>query len=69
MHFGIFICSEVMEFDLKWVHMVRYELILRLDGGLWLSIIFKSLLTPKQAIKIKKMPEEVKAARSAAVNF
>ena len=42
-----------MEFDLKWVHMARYELILRLDGALWLTIIFKPLLTPKRAIKIK----------------
>ena len=32
-----------MEFDLKWVHMARYELILRLDGALWLRIILKPL--------------------------
>ena len=37
-----------MEFDLKWVHMVWYELILRLDEALWLRIIFKPLLTPKK---------------------
>ena len=43
-----------MEFCLKWVHMARYELILRLDGALWLTIIFKPLLTLKGAIKIKK---------------
>ena len=42
-----------MEFDLKWVHMARYELILRLDGALWLRIILKPLLTPKRVIKIK----------------
>ena len=36
-----------MKFGLKWVHMARYELILRLDGALWLTIIFKPLLTPK----------------------
>ena len=42
-----------MEFGLKWVHMAWYELILRLDGALWLTIIFKPLLTPKRAIKIK----------------
>ena len=54
MDFGIFICSKIMEFDLKWVHMAWYELILRLDGALWLTIIFKPLLTPKRAIKIKK---------------
>ena len=28
--------------------MARYELILRLDGALCLSIIFKPLLTPKK---------------------
>ena len=27
-----------MEFNLKWVHMARYELILTLDGALWLTI-------------------------------
>ena len=32
-----------MEFDLKWVHMARYELILRLDGALWLRITRKRL--------------------------
>ena len=26
---------KIMEFDLKWVHMARYELILKLDGALW----------------------------------
>ena len=43
-----------MKFGLKWVHMARYELILRLDGALWLRIIFKPLLTQKRAIKIQK---------------
>ena len=42
-----------MEFGLKWVHMGRYELILRLDGALWLTIIFKPLLTPQRAITIQ----------------
>ena len=40
-----------MKFGLKWVHMARYELILRLDGALWLTIIFKPLLTPKGPLK------------------
>ena len=44
-----------MEFGLKCVHMARYELILRLDGTLWLTIILKPLLTPKGAIKIEKI--------------
>ena len=42
-----------MEFGLKWVHMGRYGVILRLDGALWLTIIFKPLLTPKRAITIQ----------------
>ena len=50
--------------------MARYELILRLDGALWLRIIFKPLLTPKMAHKNPKMTQkDVKAARSAALNF
>ena len=32
---------KITEFDLKWVHMVRYELILRLDEALWLRIVSK----------------------------
>ena len=59
-----------MEFGLKWVHMARYELILRLDGALWLPIIFKPLLTPKRRYKkLKMIPKDVKAARSSALNF
>ena len=42
-----------MEFYLKWVHMGRYGVILRLDGALWLTIIFKPLLTPQRAITIQ----------------
>ena len=38
---------KIMEFDLKWVHMARYELILTLDGALWLTIISKATLTLK----------------------
>ena len=53
MDFGIFICSKIMEFDLKWVHMARYELILKLDGAIWRRIIFKPLLTQKGLYKLK----------------
>ena len=42
---------EITKFDLKWVHMARYELILRLDGALWLTIISKPPLTPKKAME------------------
>ena len=48
-----------MEFGLKWVHMAPYELILRLDGALWLRIIFKPLLTPKKVFKITKLPKNL----------
>ena len=41
---------EIIEFDLKWVHMARYELILRQDGAMWLRIIFKPLTTPQRVI-------------------
>ena len=33
--------------------MARYELILRLDGALWLTIIFKPLLAPQRATGIQ----------------
>ena len=36
-----------MEFELKWVHMARYELILKQDGAIWLKIISKPLLAQK----------------------
>ena len=42
-----------MDFYLKWVQMARYGVILRLDGALWLRIIFKLLLTPQRAITIQ----------------
>ena len=47
-----------MEFGLKWVHMARYELILRLDGALWLTIISKKTLTPRKAMEGPKNPKE-----------
>ena len=43
-----------MEFDLKWIHMVRYELILRQDEAIWLRIIFKPHLTQEIIINIEK---------------
>ncbi len=42
---------KIMEFDLKWVHMAQYELILRLDGALWLTIVSKTPLTPRKAME------------------
>ena len=32
---------KIIEFVLKWVHMARYDLILKLDRALWLAIISK----------------------------
>ena len=49
-----------MNFCLKWVHMARYELILKLDGALWLRIISKPLLTPKTAMEGPKIQKESK---------
>ena len=46
-----YVWIKIMEFDPKWVHMARYELILKLDGALWLRIILKPLLTPKRAME------------------
>ena len=37
-----------MELDLKWFHMDRYELTLKLDGALRLRIISGPLPTPKK---------------------
>ena len=39
-----------IKIGLKWVHMARYELILRLEGALWLTIISGPLLTPKAGL-------------------
>ena len=51
---------NIMEFDLKWIHMARYELILRLDGALWLTIISKTPLTPRKAMEGQKNTKESK---------
>ena len=32
-----------MKFALKWVNVARYELILKLDGALWLTIILAAV--------------------------
>ena len=44
---------KIIDLGLQWVNMGRYELILRPDGALWLTIIFKPLLTPKRAFTIQ----------------
>ena len=45
---------RIVDFDLKLVHMARYELILRQVRAVWLRIIFKPLLTLQKAVKDKK---------------
>ena len=49
-----------MKIGPKWVHMAWYELILKLDGALWL--ILKLQLTPKGAIK--HLPKQNKILKS-----
>ena len=51
-----------MEICLKWVHMARYELILKQDGAIWLRIILKPLLAPKGAIQ-KSLKVRAKPAK------
>ena len=45
--FRIFICSKIMDSDLKWVHMALYELILKLVRAIWLRIIFGNPQKPR----------------------
>ena len=47
---------KIMEFCLKW-DMARYELILKLDGALCLTMISKTTLTPKKAMEGQKIPK------------
>ena len=56
-----------MKFGLKWVHMARYELILRLDGALWLTIIAKTPLTSRRAIKLQNQQNHAFLLTKSAV--
>ena len=38
---------KIMEFDLKWIPMAQYKLILKQDGASWLRIILKPVLATK----------------------
>ena len=51
-----------MKMCLKWVHMARYELILRLDGALWLPIISKTPLASRKAMEGPTNPKESRKA-------
>ena len=55
-----------MEFDLKWVHMVRYGFILRQDGAIWLRIILKPLLALKGAITDQQIQKNLKVRAKPA---
>ena len=46
-----YVGKKALEIYPKWFHMARYELILKLDGALWLRIISKPLLAPKRAME------------------
>ena len=43
---------NITEFNLKWVHMARYGLILRQERAIWFRIISKTYLTKKGLYKI-----------------
>ena len=49
---------KIFKFDLKGVHMARYELILRLDEAICFTIIFQPLLAPKRPMDGPKIPKE-----------
>ena len=50
---------KIIGFGVKWVHIARYELILRLDGAIWHTIISGPLLTPKRAMESSKNYKKV----------
>ena len=49
---------KIMKFDLKWVHMARYELILRLDEAICFTVIFQPLLAHQRPMDGPKIPKE-----------
>ena len=49
---------EIIEFDLKRVHLARHELMLRLDGALWLTTISKPPDPKKKAMKRQQNKNE-----------
>ena len=58
-----------MELNLKWVHMARYELVLKLDGALWLTIISGPLLTPKRGLPGWRRPCLQKCAQAGFPSY
>ena len=53
---------KIMKIGLEWVHMARYELILRLDGALWLPIISKTPMASRKAMEGPINPNESRKA-------
>ena len=49
--------------------MARHELILRLDGALWLTIIFKTPLAPRRAMKIQNQQKKTESPRGGASRY
>ena len=58
-----------MKFCLKWVHMARYELILKQVRAIWLRIILKHLPTSKRGIQIGKRPKNYPSVTLTRVFF
>ena len=48
---------KIMQFALKWVHMAQHELILRLEGALWLRIISNPPCAKYDPYKSKNDPK------------
>ena len=53
---------KITKFYLKCVRVARYELILKLDGALSLTVISEACLTPKRAMEGPNIPKESKMA-------
>ena len=56
---------KILNIGLKWVHMARYGLILKLDGALWHTIISGPLLTPRRAMESSNIRKKVKKSSRA----
>ena len=49
---------KIIEFDLTWIHLAPYALILRQDEAIWLRIIFIPVSTHQKAVKDQTSPKE-----------
>ena len=60
---------KIMEFDLKWIHMAPYELILRQEEAILLRIISEPLPTPKRVMKGQKIQKNLKSSEEGGNPF